>query len=303
MDVRTYMAFREELEKIALAAAPQATTAAPPQKRGMNWHKFREGLMDEGIPLAGATVGAGLGGLRGAALGYAAGGLASIARSKMKGEDPSLSRKLLAGSALGYGLGGLAHWGLEHFTKGMAEARPSGMAAKMFHAPGKGTFLSRATEEALPAAGATLATGIAMGTHKEKRAPAPMVPGKGKHASAGVNTFVNETFKGGAHKAFEAARKAKIQALMSRPVSAGLKKLSSTNLADGALSLFAKRASIDVQDFGSGHMAMKSLSKAEILARHRARPLGMAGMAGAANKSNLVSKAMHGAGTMVRSIR
>ena len=64
-----------------------------------------------------------------------------------------------------------------------------------------------------------------------------------KDGSAGVNTFINETFKKGAHGVTEAARKARIQALTSRP-AAGLRKLSSANLAGGALSLFSKKAGI-----------------------------------------------------------
>lgn len=150
--------------------------------------KFREGLIDEGIPLAGATIGARYGGLRGAALGYAAGGTASLARSYAKGEKPSLSRKLLAAGALGYGAGGGAHALLEHASKGAKAGK--GILGKIrhgFHA-GKGSSpkLRRTVEEALPAAGATLATGVAMGTSggkkdKEKKAMlkmalAPVLP-------------------------------------------------------------------------------------------------------------------------------
>lgn len=145
----------------------------PKTKLSWNWEGFKEGLVDEGIPLAGATLGAGLGGLkgsalRGAALGYAAGGGASILRSKLKGEEPSLSRKLLAASALGYGLGGLSHWGLEHATHG---APVGSIRQKMFHpntaVHPHGTFVSNLTEEALPALGATLGTGVAMATHND----------------------------------------------------------------------------------------------------------------------------------------
>ena len=153
-------------------------------KTAWDWEKFKEGLVDEGIPLTGATIGAGLGGLkgsalRGAALGYAAGGGASILRSKLKGEEPSLSRKLLAASALGYGLGGLSHWGAEHATHG---APMGSIRQKMFHpntaTHPSGTFVSNLTEEALPALGATLGTGVAMATHKDRAED-------GVHKSAG----------------------------------------------------------------------------------------------------------------------
>jgi hypothetical protein len=135
------------------------------EKRAWSWHGFKEGLQDEGIPLAGATIGAGLGGLRGAALGYAVGGGASMLRSKLRGEQPSMGRKLLAASALGYGAGGLTHAGLEHLTHG---ARAGSIAQKLFHPlnQNKGTFVSRLAEEALPAAGATLATGYTMAKAK-----------------------------------------------------------------------------------------------------------------------------------------
>lgn len=159
MDLPQVRSLRDELTKVAF-----------------DRKKFREGLIDEGIPLGGAVIGAGLGtrlgggqgGLRGAALGYAAGGGASLLRSKMRGEKPSMGRKLLAAGALGYGTGGLAHWGAEKATAGMAARNPSGMAARFFH-PAKPGFLSGAMEEAMPAAGATLATGVAYGMHRHHR--------------------------------------------------------------------------------------------------------------------------------------
>lgn len=152
--------------------------------------KFREGLVDEGIPLAGATIGARYGGLRGAALGYAGGGAASMARSYIKGEKPSMSRKLLAAGALGYGAGGGTHALLEHATKGAKSGK--GLLGKIrhaFHPPaGTTTHLSRTVEEALPAAGATLATGIAMGTTgkkaKEKQAMLPVLKAFTKNLGA-----------------------------------------------------------------------------------------------------------------------
>jgi hypothetical protein len=158
-----FSAFSDEFEKIAF-----------------DWHKFREGLVDEGIPLGGATIGAAIGarsgaGLRGAALGYAAGGTASLARSYAKGEKPSTTRKLLAGGALGYGVGGGAHHILSKATKGAK----GGLLKKMkpaFHK--EKTFLHGLTEEGLPAIGATLGTGIAMGTSggKSKKKTANIKP-------------------------------------------------------------------------------------------------------------------------------
>jgi hypothetical protein len=148
-------AFADELEKIA-----------------WDGKKFREGLIDEGIPLAGATIGSRYG-LRGAALGYAAGGGVSLARSYLKGEKPSHQRKLLAAGALGYGAGGLAHHALEKATAGTGKGilkriRP------VFHPPSGDIAKIRTknmVEEALPAAGATLATGIASGTTGPKKKP------------------------------------------------------------------------------------------------------------------------------------
>lgn len=129
--------------------------------------RFKEGLVDEGIPLAGATIGAGLGkGLRGAALGYAAGAGASLLHSKLKGEKPSMTKKLLAGGALGYGLGGGLHGGLEHLTR-----NAKGIGKTLFHSD---SGWKHFTEEAIPAVGATLGTGIAMGmgpSHQNKVPP------------------------------------------------------------------------------------------------------------------------------------
>lgn len=147
--------FVDELEKIAF-----------------NMQKFREGLVDEGIPLGGATLGATLGWrnpLRGAALGYAAGSAASLARERLKPKEQRkeapLSRKILAMSGMGYGLGGLAHGGLSRLA-----ARPGAGKALKSTFTGHGRLQSFA-EEGLPALGATLGTGVAMGAHKEPRKP------------------------------------------------------------------------------------------------------------------------------------
>lgn len=158
MNVATYSAFKQELEKLSK----------------MDWHKFREGLVDEGIPLTGATLGAAIGGkygkgLTGAALGYAAGGGASLLRSKLKGETPSASRAMLAGGALGYGLGGLGHAGLSAAFKNSRKAGAMGAIGRGLHQEGR--FLHGALEEGLPAIGATLGTATAMGMHKDKPEP------------------------------------------------------------------------------------------------------------------------------------
>ena len=170
MDARTLRSFVKEA--IALQADDDTPADYVPtvaaiearfpglRKTSMDWHKFREGVEDEGIPLGGAAIGAALSknSLRGAALGYAAGGGASLLRSKLRGEQPSMSRKILAASALGYGAGGAAHGALEHVLGHNPKA------AKYFtEATGRGRFVS----EALPAAGATLGTGIALGTSKD----------------------------------------------------------------------------------------------------------------------------------------
>jgi hypothetical protein len=145
-------------------------------KTAFDWGNFREGISAEGIPLAGATLGAGIGsmyhkGLTGAALGYAAGGGLSLLRSKLKGEKPSLSRKILAGGALGYGLGGLTHAGLGRLAAARLPAQ-STLRQVLTEVPGGATrrlrFAHGLTEEGLPAIGATLGTGIAMGAGKKK---------------------------------------------------------------------------------------------------------------------------------------
>jgi hypothetical protein len=149
------------------------------EKMAFDWKKFREGVSDEGVPLTGATIGAALGGskrlgqiggLRGAALGYAAGSGLSILRSKLKGEKPSMGRKVLALSGLGYGMGGLAHAGLEAAVKAPATRagrEASAKVLKWFPAHGKETWQGNLLEEGIPAAGAILGTGVAYGGQKK----------------------------------------------------------------------------------------------------------------------------------------
>lgn len=144
------------------------------QKIAFDWGRFKEGLQDEGVPLTGAAIGAGIGGylgrpLTGAALGYAGGSGASLLRSKLKGEQPTEARKILALSGLGYGLGGIAHGGLGYLTRNV---KP-GTVRTLFHGAEHGlTPAARAAgsfaEEAFPAIGATLGTGYALGsTHRK----------------------------------------------------------------------------------------------------------------------------------------
>lgn len=158
MDSRTFSAFSAELEKLA-----------------WDWHGFREGLADEGIPLGGATIGAALGarsgaGLRGAALGYAAGGGVSLLRSKLKGEKPSAARKMLAAGALGYGAGGLAHGALQKATKSSTKGLGKNKWLRQaFH--NEKSFKGGLVEEGLPAIGATLGTATSMATDKKPQQP------------------------------------------------------------------------------------------------------------------------------------
>ena len=134
------------------------------EKLAWSWKGFREGVEDEGIPLGAATLGAFAAprgkGLTGAALGYAGGGAISLLRSKLKGEEPSTARKVLALSALGYGAGGLAHIGLSHAAKpGSKLFAPHGAIPTRIH---------QGIEEAIPAAGAVLGAGVATATDKKK---------------------------------------------------------------------------------------------------------------------------------------
>jgi len=157
---------------VEAGAAPKIASA----KLAWSWEGFKEGLQDEGIPLSGATIGAGLGhaikkgkGLTGAALGYAAGSGASILQSKLKGEEPSTARKVLALSGMGYGMGGLTHAGLERITKNI---KP-GALKSIFHEGAKDTWKARlmqaGAEEGIPALGATAMTGVALATDKSHR--------------------------------------------------------------------------------------------------------------------------------------
>ena len=141
------------------------------EKLAWSWDGFKEGLRDEGIPLAGATLGAGVGsiynkGLTGAALGYALGGGASILRSKLQGKEVSPEQKMLALGALGYGAGGLAHAGL-------GRLRPHGIFGEASEVvktvPGawRQKLVRGLTEEGLPALGATLGTAYAVGSSKQ----------------------------------------------------------------------------------------------------------------------------------------
>jgi hypothetical protein len=141
------------------------------EKQAFDWHSAKEGLIDEGIPLTGASIGAHIAkpgkGLRGAALGYALGGGASIARSYLKGEKPSKTRRILAAGALGYGAGG----GLHAIGETLTKAHPASAAGKMFHG---NTRLVQGMEETIPAIGATLGTGIGAGLgSKKNKQPGP----------------------------------------------------------------------------------------------------------------------------------
>ena len=172
-----------------------------PKLATWSWKGFKEGLADEGIPLAGATAGAGLGrlaqmsgrpglknmtSLTGAALGYAAGSGASMLRAKLRGDTkgPSTAQRVLAMSGLGYGMGGIAHAGASALAArgvqraGVAGAKAPGMLRKAFapeamhelgHNVSRGTHaLGSTLEEALPAAAATGMTGAALATEKKK---------------------------------------------------------------------------------------------------------------------------------------
>jgi hypothetical protein len=150
------------------------------EKDAWSWEGFKEGLADEGIPLSGAVLGAAIGTplhhpLAGAALGYSLGSGASLLRSKLKGEEPSTARRVLAMSGLGYGLGGLAHLGLSALAKRKAS---SSLFRRLFDESvphGKLVSFGRGMiEEGLPALGATTATGIALATDKSRKKPNPM---------------------------------------------------------------------------------------------------------------------------------
>ena len=163
-----YAAFADELTKIAESQL---------EKDAWNWEGFKEGLADEGIPLSGAVLGAAIGTplhhpLAGAALGYSLGSGASLLRSKLRGEEPSTARRVLAMSGLGYGLGGLAHLRLSSLAKQKA---PSSLFRRLFDESvphGKLVSFGRGMiEEGLPALGATTATGIALATDKRHKKP------------------------------------------------------------------------------------------------------------------------------------
>lgn len=142
-----------------------------------SWKGFKEGFADEGVPIGGATIGAGFGAmhgkaLTGAALGYAAGSGVSILRSKLRGEKPSTSRKVLALSGLGYGMGGMTHAGLGSLAGRIA--KPGSRMLNTFghhvdeHALSRGgKFLRGFAEEGIPAIGAATGAGAAMATQRQ----------------------------------------------------------------------------------------------------------------------------------------
>jgi hypothetical protein len=134
------------------------------RKLAWSWDGFREGLVDEGIPLSGAVIGAAVGHknpLRGAALGYLGGSAASVGRSLATGEPIGPGQALLAASGAGYGLGALGHMGLQ---KALPAASRLGRA---FNGHG---MLQSGVEELMPAVGATLGAATAGGlTHKQSQ--------------------------------------------------------------------------------------------------------------------------------------
>jgi hypothetical protein len=145
-----------------------------------DWTGFKEGLKDEGIPLAGATLGAGVGEafhqpLIGGALGYAAGSGASALRAKLKKDPPSEARNVLAASGAGYGAGGLAHVGLGKILgkrPGIAQAIFHGevpAGARFINMPGRALALKGIAGEGLPALGAIIGTGLMMSHEHNKQ--------------------------------------------------------------------------------------------------------------------------------------
>lgn len=137
------------------------------QKMAFSWQGFKDGIEEEGIPLSGAVLGAGLGWrnpLRGAALGYLGGSAASVGKALATGEEVTPARALLAASGAGYGLGALGHMGLQKFVPNAAIA-----GRKLFQGHGP---IQSGLEELLPATGATLGAGLASGlTHNQTKQP------------------------------------------------------------------------------------------------------------------------------------
>jgi hypothetical protein len=137
------------------------------QKMAFSWQGFKDGIEEEGIPLSGAVLGAGLGWrnpLRGAALGYLGGSAASVGKALATGEEVTPARALLAASGAGYGLGALGHMGLQKFAPNAAIA-----GRKLFQGHGP---IQSGLEELLPATGATLGAGLASGlTHNQTKQP------------------------------------------------------------------------------------------------------------------------------------
>ncbi len=134
------------------------------RKLAWSWDGFKEGLVDEGIPLSGAVIGAAVGHknpLRGAALGYLGGSAASVGRSLATGEPIGPGQALLAASGAGYGLGALGHMGLQKVLPAASRL------GKAFNGHG---MLQSGVEELMPAVGATLGAATAGGlTHKQNQ--------------------------------------------------------------------------------------------------------------------------------------
>lgn len=121
---------RKEDEKLA-AALKLAEDAAPANKK-WSWKGFREGIRDEGIPMAGMVGGAYLGNR------LLPGGSGAV-----------------YGSGIGYGSGALANLGLEHVSHKKQQAKTASDSNPSSFIPG--------------AIGATLGAGIAGGLTKEDK--------------------------------------------------------------------------------------------------------------------------------------
>lgn len=129
-----FSAFVAEIEKIA-----EENAGTTPKK--WNWKNFREGIRDEGLPMAGMVGGAYLGNR------LLPGGSGAV-----------------YGSGIGYGTGAIANLGLEHLLHKQQQAKTASDSSPSSFIPG--------------AIGATLGAGIAGGlTQDEKNKGRNMLAG------------------------------------------------------------------------------------------------------------------------------
>jgi hypothetical protein len=164
----------------AAASEPAAVhvpgDAGAPATPKWNWHGFKEGLRDEGVPMAGMVLGAYLG-------------------HKLAPEGLDASRMALGGSGIGYGLTSIANVAADPAIEKLKEIyhhfRPPSAVGTVGAVPGAGAAMKSAAGDVgayIPAAiGATLGAGVGGGLSQDER-----TKGRNMLAGAGAGYAVGE---------------------------------------------------------------------------------------------------------------